>query len=630
MSSSRAIVVLGMHRNGTSVLTRGLQELDIHLGDDFLEAKPDNPTGYWENRQIVALNERILEAFGLHWHSIERITGSQWRDIDLEPFRSEATRVLRNQFLHHPVWGFKDPRTILLLPFWRPLLESLDVDDRYIVAIRNPLSVAQSLYTRQGTGAVHAHQMWLLHMVPQLHRIAGRSFVVVDYDRLMADPAGQLARVAHRLEISFEQKQREGIARFAETFIQSHLRHHHFSPADFETIPNLTPLSRECYLWLHQLATDQIGPDSNRFWTSWKRLNETTAKLIDEAVAVRKRQEEELRQWREEAARFVFKPCRNFPDVRLFVVTGTQRTGTNLLRELLNTNPALAMMAEILTPCAPPGHRNPGPPYPDQSEDEAASSYQLPGTSHSFASLDLDQDAYWGNFLRTLPSGRFPAQTAAEAEALLDRYFEFLLDLIRRRWTDGQKMHVRAIGVDIKYTHMRRLAPRRWDAEAKSFLLSYFRARGVTLIHAVRRNMVHCTISDLAVRRTGRCHNYAHETMDGRITINPAEFLGWARRIVRDREMFRQQAVGLDSVEYEYEHLVHDLTRAEEGTGRISPGDGPLSTIATALDVPFEFVDRGSLKKTINIPYSQLLTNYDEFLQAVRQSEFCEFASSLE
>jgi hypothetical protein len=630
MSSSRAMVVLGMHRNGTSVLTRGLQELDVHLGDDFLAAKPDNPTGYWENRQIVALNERILEAFGLHWHSIERITEAQWRETDLEPFRTEATRLLRDQFLHHPVWGFKDPRTILLLPFWRPLLESLGVDDRYVVAIRNPLSVAQSLYTRQGTGAVHAHQMWLLHMVPQLHRIAGRPFVVVDYDKLMGDPEGQLARIARRLDIPLEQKHRDSLARFTQTFVRPELRHHHFSSTDFETIPNLTPVSRECYLWLNQLATDRIDADSVRFWTSWKRLNETTATLIDEAVAARKRQEEELRRWREEAVHFVFKPCRNFPDVRLFVVTGTQRTGTNLLRELLNTNSSLAMMAEILTPCVPPGHRNPGPPYPDQSEKEAASSYQLPGMSPGFVSLDLDQDAYWGNFLRTLPSDSFPATTAAEAEALLDRYFEFLLDLIRRRWADGQKRNVRAIGVDIKYTHLHRLAPHRWDAKAQSFLLSYFRARGVTLIHAVRRNMVHCTISDLAVRRTGRVHNYAHQTMDGRFTIDSAEFLGWARRIVRDREMFRRQAAGLDMVEYEYEDLVHDLTRAEDGTGRISPGDGPLRTISAALDVPFEFVDRGSLKKSINIPYSQLLSNYNEFLQAVKQSEFCEFASSLE
>jgi hypothetical protein len=53
MPTSRAIVVLGMHRNGTSVLTRALKTLGVFIGDNFLETRPDNPTGYWEDKTIV-------------------------------------------------------------------------------------------------------------------------------------------------------------------------------------------------------------------------------------------------------------------------------------------------------------------------------------------------------------------------------------------------------------------------------------------------------------------------------------------------------------------------------------------------------------------------------------------------
>ena len=119
MPSSRSIVVLGMHRSGTSVLTRGLQGLGVHLGDDFVDTQPDNPTGYWENKGIVDLNERLLDVFGLNWESISLIHDAQWKGSEVQALRTEAAAYLQTHFLRHPLWGFKDPRTIRLLPFWR-------------------------------------------------------------------------------------------------------------------------------------------------------------------------------------------------------------------------------------------------------------------------------------------------------------------------------------------------------------------------------------------------------------------------------------------------------------------------------------------------------------------------------
>jgi hypothetical protein len=630
MPRSRAIVVLGMHRNGTSLLTRGLQALDVYLGNDFLASKPDNPTGYWEDRFIHQINERLLAFFGLKWQSIQRIDDRQWRDADLKPLRREAKEHLRAHFIDHPTWGFKDPRTNLLLPFWRPIFEALDVDDRYIVAIRNPLSVARSLHRRQyEISLADGHLLWLLYMVPCLSRIAGRPFVVVDYDRLMADAAGELARVARHLELPMGESQQAALAAFARDFVQPGLRHHHFTPDDFDTMPRLAPATREAYLRLLQLAADEVAPDAGGFGSAWERLTSTAAGLFDEAAA-RKREEAAVQEKRREAAaRFVFRSGPKFPDVRLFVVTGTQRTGTNLLRELLNTNRSIAMVAEILTPCVPPGHKLPEPPYPDQSPEEAASSYQLPGMGPGPQYPGLNHRGYWGNFLRTLPAGAFPAETPADGEKLLDRYFDFLLELIRNQWVGGDKVDVRAIGVDIKYSHLHRLAPRQWDPSLPPFLLGYLRSRGALLIHALRRNLVHCTVSALAVNRTGICHNYAKKEMDGRFAIDLNEFLVYARRIVSEREAFLRHAGGFDMVEYEYEDLAGELARADASSGQIAPGNGPLSDIARALGVPYQFVYSGRLEKTINIPYDRLLSNREELVRGLEQTEFRELALTL-
>ncbi|HEY2475861.1 MAG TPA: hypothetical protein VGI19_13820, partial [Candidatus Cybelea sp.] len=60
MPTSRAVLVLGMHRSGTSAIARGVAALSVYLGCDFLDAQPENPTGYWEDRNLVAIDDRVL------------------------------------------------------------------------------------------------------------------------------------------------------------------------------------------------------------------------------------------------------------------------------------------------------------------------------------------------------------------------------------------------------------------------------------------------------------------------------------------------------------------------------------------------------------------------------------------
>src|SRR5580704_7688813 len=132
MPSSRAVLVLGMHRSGTSALARGLQTLGVYLGNDFISPKPDNPKGYWEDRNILEINERLLGVFGFKWEEVALIDDSQWEAPGVGALRAEAIAYLKSQFVSHELWGFKDPRTIRLLPFWHSVLHSLEVDECYL------------------------------------------------------------------------------------------------------------------------------------------------------------------------------------------------------------------------------------------------------------------------------------------------------------------------------------------------------------------------------------------------------------------------------------------------------------------------------------------------------------------
>jgi len=280
MPSSRAVLVIGMHRSGTSALARGLQMLGVYLGNNFLDTRPDNPTGYWEDKNIYELNERLLAALGLKWEEVALIDDTRWHRPQVEVLRAEAVEYLRSEFVRHPLWGFKDPRTIRLLPFWQSVLRRLDVHERYLVVIRNPRSVAQSLLKRHGMDEITAHFLWLVYMVPYLSEIAGKPFIVADYDMVMADPRQQIERIARGLKIPLDEGVTAAIEQFANDFLDPNLRHSFFKESDFDTNPKLRPLTREAYLWLRRIAEDRIATDSPRFWSAWESSRQILQGLV--------------------------------------------------------------------------------------------------------------------------------------------------------------------------------------------------------------------------------------------------------------------------------------------------------------------------------------------------------------
>jgi hypothetical protein len=271
MPTSRAVLLLGMHRSGTSAIARGLGALSVYLGNDFLDAQPENPTGYWEDKGIVALNERLLGALGLKWDDTPPIDRRAFERRRVRALRREAVRYLNRMFTSAPLWGFKDPRTIRVLPFWQSALRDCNVEDSYVVAIRNPRSVAASLFARQTMEADAAYRLWLVHMVPFFNDVIGKPFVVVDYDLLMRDSRTQLARIGHRLGVPFETGSVE-IDRFVSGFLDASLRHSVFDPDDFDDGSAVAQLTRDAYLSLYQLATDRGAAPGSSLAADWAQF----------------------------------------------------------------------------------------------------------------------------------------------------------------------------------------------------------------------------------------------------------------------------------------------------------------------------------------------------------------------
>lgn len=270
--ASRAAVVVGMHRSGTSAVARGLAALSVQLGDNFFEVQPDNPTGYWEDKTIVELSQRVLEELHITWDDTTLIARERFHHHRIRLLKLKAVRYFNDTFASVPLWGFKDPRTIRLLPFWLGALHDAGVSDAYVVAIRHPRSVAASLYQRQEIPLEKAQLLWLLHNVPYLHELHDKPFVVVDYDRVAQHPHAELARIAQRLELPLpEGDPPNGIDRFATEFLDPGLRHNVFATDDFDTDGAAGFLTRAAYLALYDLAADRSQADS-AFWTAWQGI----------------------------------------------------------------------------------------------------------------------------------------------------------------------------------------------------------------------------------------------------------------------------------------------------------------------------------------------------------------------
>jgi len=285
-SRSRAIFVVGAGRSGTSAITRGLQALGVELGDRLKAPTEKNPTGFFEDRDLLRIAKRMRSELGLRAESVSLVDPSDWSKAEVDVLADEAVATIRNRFAQYPIWGFKYAQTLRMLPFWETVAARAGIDLSFVVAARNPLSVASSRTKLDPLRGLQEKTdlEWLVNVVPYFRRMAKHRFVVVEYDLLMEDPRTQLARVADRLSIPMDDATQRSTEAFANEFLKPGMRHTRFKDDDLERDPRLNPLVRDAYRWLRRLAIDEVPADDQALWQDWSRIE---ARLDAHAPALR-------------------------------------------------------------------------------------------------------------------------------------------------------------------------------------------------------------------------------------------------------------------------------------------------------------------------------------------------------
>ena len=266
-SERTAIIVSGMHRSGTSAITRVLSLLGAALPNQLIEGDHRNERGFWEGRAVVDLNKRILARFG-SW-------GAGWASIDPEQLLNltrviERTRkLISHEFAGADLIVLKDPRICRLLPLWTCALEKEGYRSAHVLALRNPAAVADSLERRDGLGTKATLLSWLAHSLDAELQSREAPRVVVSFENVLRDWRVEADRVGRALAIDWPQSP-DGVADAVSEFIEPDLAHEQPATAQKPPFTTIAPV----YEVLQRWAADDGRPGDDRVLASWRALLE--------------------------------------------------------------------------------------------------------------------------------------------------------------------------------------------------------------------------------------------------------------------------------------------------------------------------------------------------------------------
>ncbi len=289
----RVVFVIGAGRSGTSTVTRALAALGVDLGDRFKRASRKNPTGFFEDAELLALSKRVRKQLGVRADSLRLLRPDQLKDASMQRLREQAVEIIQRRFPGSPIWGFKYGRTLRILPFWEPVLAQLGIEPSFLIALRNPLSVARSrarLDARRGLQEVSDLE-WLVSIVPFLRLTRPYRLCVVDYDLLMDEPVAQLQRMAQQLALPPDHASPEQVRAYAEQFLDAGLRHTRFSDAELDQHPDLNPLVRDGYRLLRTLANGERDSGDPAFWAAWAEIEKGVSNLAPILALIDRREQ---------------------------------------------------------------------------------------------------------------------------------------------------------------------------------------------------------------------------------------------------------------------------------------------------------------------------------------------------
>ena len=223
-----ALVVVGMHRSGTSAISRVLNLLGADMPKKLLPPRSSNPAGFWESKDVMILHDKILSGAGTSWDDPGFLPAFWDSKEYLEAYQKKFAEIIENELADSNFFVLKDPRISRFVPLTASALKKISISPKFVIAIRNPLEVAASLKKRDDFHLGKSLLLWLDHSLraEKMTRNFPRAFVL--YEEMLTDWRSSFRAVAEDLELKFPAWSTRNDV-LIESFISPRLRNHSFS-----------------------------------------------------------------------------------------------------------------------------------------------------------------------------------------------------------------------------------------------------------------------------------------------------------------------------------------------------------------------------------------------------------------
>ena len=231
----KVVVILGMHRSGTSALSGALAQMGVDFGKRLTSPSKHNPKGYFEHPEIAALHDSLLQALGSSWDDYLSLP-SGWAEEEItREIRSSLIALLKRDFGDGSLFGVKDPRLCRMMPLWFPIFETLSAEPHFVLTVRHPWEVAESLARRNGLKPSKSVLLWLDHTLQAESATRGYKRVFVAFDEVLDNTIAVMTRLERkfafhppgRVHVSFQNS------------VEPSLRHHRLDKPEEEEVPSL-------------------------------------------------------------------------------------------------------------------------------------------------------------------------------------------------------------------------------------------------------------------------------------------------------------------------------------------------------------------------------------------------------
>ena len=266
----QCLLVLGMHRSGTSALTRVLSLAGAALPRRLMGGTEEsNPTGHWEPYALVAYHDELLAELGSSWDDWRQLRWSGISAARQKEIRREILEIIRTDYGDASPFVLKDPRICRFVPLYKDILNAADIAVLPVLVVRNPLEVMDSLARRDGMERADAALLWLRHVLEAERATRGQKRVFVEYGALLEDWQAQLDRIVTAFGLR-ELATDEDTAQVVAAFLDPKLRHSERTGEELNHDPVLagwvletwkalatlvrTPASREAMARLDEVA----------------------------------------------------------------------------------------------------------------------------------------------------------------------------------------------------------------------------------------------------------------------------------------------------------------------------------------------------------------------------------------